>query len=693
MHKVVLVTAGEECLPPGTAERIRAFADFRAQRCATPEELLATFPDAEVCWMFGPNLCLKPEALSKMPNLKALFRSGSGLDALPCDWAKEHGIGVYNAPETIAESVAEHTVALLISYIRQIPQCNARAKAGCEWGKVEGLDWHISHRTLGLIGYGNVARHVEKMMNGFDMKTLHYDPFAPDSSELDELLAKSDYVSIHCPLTPETKGLIDAHRLKLMKNNAILINTSRGPVVDEEALADALDAGTIGGAAIDVMSEEPPDVNSRLLRHPKCLVTPHVAAFSCDFKKNFFECSVKKIAEICNKISRGMSADRPGMRCLALIAAIVLACSAQAVEIVSRCVIADDGGCYIGWPSLTVLGDGTLMAVYSGQRHAHICPSGVVEVVCSADGGRTWPAPKVIGDTPIDDRDASIHRLPDGDILVTWFTSCAYATSSYWKPVYAAVEKRPVSELMRWAGRWCVRSRDGGRSWSAPERMSITGSTPHGGIVLKDGSLLWLGHHTPGGNDEASASTGRRTAICCERSTDGGRTWTMLCAQIPDMDGEGSKPHMFHEPHVAEMADDRLVALVRYHGEDRMFRRTESRDGGRTWTPMEKTSLKAGQTAPHLLALPDGRLLATYGLRDHAKGLAVGEYAAVSSDDGLTWSATDGICLRKSAEGVDLAHIGYPATVLLPGGDLYTVFYEPMDRDKKPCLMGVRWKL
>ena len=299
MHKVVLVTAGEERLPAGIADEIRAFADFRAKRCETPDALLANFADAEVCWMFGPNLCLKPEALAKMPNLKALLRSGSGLDALPCEWAKAHGIGVYNTPESIAECVAEHAVALLISYIRQIPQYNARAKAGYEWGKVEGMDWHISHRTLGLVGYGNIARRVEKMMSGFDMKTLHYDPFAPDSTDLDDLLAQSDYVSIHCPLTPETKGLIDARRLKLMKRNALLVNTSRGPVVDEEALADALDAGTIGGAAIDVMCAEPPDVKSRLLQHPKCIVTPHVAAFSCDFEKNFFAYSVCKLEEIC----------------------------------------------------------------------------------------------------------------------------------------------------------------------------------------------------------------------------------------------------------------------------------------------------------------------------------------------------------------------------------------------------------
>lgn len=298
-RKVALVTAGEERLPAGVADRIREVADFSAKRCASPEEMLEAFPDAEVLWMFGPNVCLKPEVLEKMPGVKALLRSGSGLDALPCEWAKSRGIGVYNTPESIAECVAEHAVALLFSYIRQIPQYNARAKAGYEWGKVEGMDWHISHRTLGLVGYGCIARHVEKMMSGFDVKTVFYDPFVPGSASLEEVLSAADYVSVHCPLTPETKGLIDAKRLSLMKPNAILVNTSRGPVVDEEALADALDAGVIGGAAIDVMCEEPPDVSSRLLQHPKCVVTPHVAAFSCDFEKNFFEASAEKIRKIC----------------------------------------------------------------------------------------------------------------------------------------------------------------------------------------------------------------------------------------------------------------------------------------------------------------------------------------------------------------------------------------------------------
>ena len=303
MHKIALVTNGEERLPAGIAERIRAFGDFKAKKCASPDDLLATFGDVEILWGFGPDVsCMDPRVLAQMPNLKALFRSGSGIDALPCAWAKEHGIGIYNTPESIAECVAEHAVSLLFAFIRQIPQYNARAKAGYPWGKVEGMDWHISHRTLGLVGYGNIARRVEKMVSGFDMKCIHYDPFVPGSLPLETVLRESDYVSVHCPLVPETEKLINAERLAMMKPNALLVNTSRGGVVDEDALADALDRGVIAGAALDVMAQEPPDVHSRLLQHPKCIVTPHVAAFSCDFEKNFFDYSVKKLRQICDEI-------------------------------------------------------------------------------------------------------------------------------------------------------------------------------------------------------------------------------------------------------------------------------------------------------------------------------------------------------------------------------------------------------
>ena len=367
------------------------------------------------------------------------------------------------------------------------------------------------------------------------------------------------------------------------------------------------------------------------------------------------------------------------------------------VTIYSDEVICREEGRYIGWPSLSCLRDGTLLAVFSGERLAHICPSGVVQVVRSEDGGITWTKPVTIGDSPIDDRDASVHQLPDGEILVTWFTSLAYADDKYWQDDYRRRFGRelPCDELLKSAGRWCIRSKDGGKSWTKPERMNIVGSAPHGGTVLKDGSLLNVGRYVKKGDgDEHTSLTNSKTMICCERSTDGGRTWEMLCEKIPDTNGEGDKLDMFHEPHVVELANGTLIALIRCNGEDGCFRQTESKDKGRTWTPMRKTDLRAGPTAVHLSVLGDGRIVAVYGIRDKAANLGIGEFASISSDDGRTWSKVDGICLHKSFPRVGNGHIGYPATTILPDGSLYTVYYEP-DREagKCPVLWGTHWRL
>jgi len=295
--KTVLITGDENAVPAEYLDRIRAAGiELACRKCKSPEEVEAFSQDAELVWMFGPNPGLTGDVLKRLPKCKGIFRSGSGLDALPCAAAKELGIEVMNTPESIAESVAEHAVCLLFSLIRRIPHYDRTVRAG-NWEEPNGMNWHISGRTLGLVGYGRIARAVEQMVSGFRMKVLHYDPFLPDSMDLDELLKASDYVSLHCPLTDETRGLIDARRLKLMKRNALLVNTSRGPVVDEAALIQALRDGTIGGAALDVLCEEPPAKDHPLFGMDNVVLTPHIAAFSADFEKNFWSCSAAKIID------------------------------------------------------------------------------------------------------------------------------------------------------------------------------------------------------------------------------------------------------------------------------------------------------------------------------------------------------------------------------------------------------------
>ena len=163
------------------------------------------------------------------------------------------------------------------------------------------MRWHLTGRTLGLVGYGRIARHVETMVSGFRMNVIHFDPFSKDSVPLDELLADSDFVSLHCPLTEDTRHLIGMRELKLMKRNAVLVNTSRGAVVNEKALIEALKNGIIGGAALDVTDPEPPEKDNPLFRMDNVIVTPHMAACSADFEKNFWLGSVEKLKTLSGK--------------------------------------------------------------------------------------------------------------------------------------------------------------------------------------------------------------------------------------------------------------------------------------------------------------------------------------------------------------------------------------------------------
>ncbi len=297
--KTAMITAEAHELPAETIQAIRdAGIEFICKKCMTEAELVEFASDADVLWMFGPNLALTADALEKLPKCKAIFRSGSGIDALPCAKAVELGIAVCNTPDSIAESVAEHAVALLFSLIRRIPQFDKEVRSGIwESGGTE-TKWHISGRTLGLIGYGRIARCVEKMVSGFRMNVIHYDPFAADSVALDELLKTSDYISVHCPLTDDTHHLLSAREFDMMKDNALLVNTSRGPVIDEAALIEALKNHVIGGAALDVTDPEPPAADSPLYELNNLILTPHVAAFSADFDKNFWAYSVEKLKRL-----------------------------------------------------------------------------------------------------------------------------------------------------------------------------------------------------------------------------------------------------------------------------------------------------------------------------------------------------------------------------------------------------------
>ncbi len=219
--------------------------------------------------------------LEGAPDLKFIGRAGVGVDNIDLAAATARGIRVANAPAAATTSVAELTVALLLLLARGLYPRIAETKAGT-WSR-SGLGHELSGRTVGFVGYGRIARDVARGLVPWRCPTAAFDPYvaAPvDATELlplDELLERSDFVSLHAAATPENRHLIDAARLAKMKPTAYLVNVARGSLVDEAALLAAIDRGALAGAALDVFEVEPP-TGSALLAHPKVLPTPHLGA-------------------------------------------------------------------------------------------------------------------------------------------------------------------------------------------------------------------------------------------------------------------------------------------------------------------------------------------------------------------------------------------------------------------------------
>ncbi|RLG80023.1 MAG: 3-phosphoglycerate dehydrogenase [Thermoprotei archaeon] len=251
------------------------------------EELVNLVRDAEVLIVRSKPLVTR-KVIYAGKKLKIIARAGVGLDNIDLDAARERGIEVINAPEAVTNSVAELTIGLMLSALRKIAYADRMMRRGI-WPKKESIGYELRGKTLGIIGMGRIGRAVARMARyGFGMKILYYDVIrCPKEFEeevgavytdLDSLLRGADVVSIHVPLTPKTKHLINESRLKLMKKNAILVNTSRGGVVDTNALIKALREGWIAGAAIDVYEEEPLPPNHPLTKLENVVLTPHIGA-------------------------------------------------------------------------------------------------------------------------------------------------------------------------------------------------------------------------------------------------------------------------------------------------------------------------------------------------------------------------------------------------------------------------------
>lgn len=228
---------------------------------------------------------------SAQPNLQVIVRYGVGLDNIDVAYATSQGIPVANVPDYCYVDVAEHAMALLLSLSHKVTAFDRDVRSDT-WNIQSQVPLNrLTGRRLGLIGFGQIARQVVPRARAFGLEVVAYSRSLTDEGaaevgakrvSMDELVEKSDLISIHCPLTDETKNLINTDTLGRMKPSAFLINTSRGEVIDEEALADALEKGEIAGAALDVRSQEPPNSPDRLIHMPNVIHTPHAAFCSTE---------------------------------------------------------------------------------------------------------------------------------------------------------------------------------------------------------------------------------------------------------------------------------------------------------------------------------------------------------------------------------------------------------------------------
>lgn len=231
------------------------------------------------------------EVIRRMKRCRIIAVGAVGVDMVDLEAATEAGIPVTNTPDTFIEEVADHTMMLLLASARRLKHMQAFAESN-QWRKGRPILWKVPRlmgSTLGLLGFGNVARATARRAKPFGLRILAHDPYVADTTltaldvepvAFDELLARSDYLSMHTPHNEETHHLMDCDAFARMKHGAVLINTARGSVIDEAALLEALQRGTLAGAALDVLEQEPPAQTNPLLSHPDVMLTPHVAPAS-----------------------------------------------------------------------------------------------------------------------------------------------------------------------------------------------------------------------------------------------------------------------------------------------------------------------------------------------------------------------------------------------------------------------------
>lgn len=259
-------------------------------RVTSADELSGAIDDAAglICWHHIP---IEARILERLTRCRAIVRAGVGVDNVDLAAATRFGIAVANVPDYGTEEVADHTLALLLGAVRQLLPCDKHVReGGWDWRAI-GQPLRLRGRVLGILGFGRIGAAVSRRAQAFGMRVVFYDPYVASGTDkvhgverldsVDEVCAVSDFLSIHTPFTPATKGLIGAAQLARMKPTATLINTARGAIVDTPALTRSLSSGRLAFAALDVVENEP-EIPRELLDSPRVLLTPHAAFYATE---------------------------------------------------------------------------------------------------------------------------------------------------------------------------------------------------------------------------------------------------------------------------------------------------------------------------------------------------------------------------------------------------------------------------
>lgn len=297
-YKGAVLDIVKECIPEGF--------EARTLPANTDEALMEAVADADYILASG-RLRIDENVLAHAPHLKMIQRTGVGLDTLDLEAIRKAGIPLYVNQGVNAQSVAEHTILLILACLRKLTLLDANSKRGIWQKQAQGITtYELSQKTVGVIGMGNIGKKVAGLLNAFGANVLYFDQYRPtpeeekrlniEFAEIDELFARSDVVTLHCALTDETRGIVNSRTLGLMKKGSMVVNTARGPLINEADLLDAIETEKIAFAGLDVHAEEPYSDHDALVCSERVIATPHIGGVTYDSFKAMIAGAMNNIA-------------------------------------------------------------------------------------------------------------------------------------------------------------------------------------------------------------------------------------------------------------------------------------------------------------------------------------------------------------------------------------------------------------